>query len=110
MGSEGYLINQFLAAETNLRTDHWGGDFERRCRFPEAILSRMREAVGKDFLIMYRLSMLDLVAGGSNWEKSSAWRSVWSTQEQTSSTQALVGMRPAFPPSPPWCRAEGSAS
>ena len=67
MGSEGYLINQFLAAETNLRSDHWGGDFERRCRFPEAILSRMREAVGKDFLIMYRLSMLDLVAGGSNW-------------------------------------------
>ena len=69
MGSEGYLINQFLAAETNLRTDQWGGNFERRCRFPEAILSRMREAVGKDFLIMYRLSMLDLVAGGSNWEE-----------------------------------------
>lgn len=69
MGSEGYLINQFLATETNHRNDEWGGDFARRCRFPEAILSRMREAVGNDFLIMYRLSMLDLVAGGSNWHE-----------------------------------------
>jgi len=69
MGSEGYLINQFVVADTNLRTDKWGGDFERRCRFPEEILSRIREAVGPDFMIMYRLSMLDLVAGGSNWEE-----------------------------------------
>ena len=67
MGSEGYLINQFLVAETNKRSDRWGGDFERRCQFPAEILSRMREAVGNDFLIMYRLSMLDLVAGGSDW-------------------------------------------
>ena len=69
MGSEGYLINQFVVADTNRRTDKWGGDFERRCRFPEEILSRIREAVGPDFMIMYRLSMLDLVAGGSNWEE-----------------------------------------
>ena len=69
MGSEGYLINQFVAAETNKRSDKWGGDFERRCRFPEEILKRIREAVGPDFAIMYRLSMLDLVAGGSNWEE-----------------------------------------
>ena len=69
MGSEGYLINQFLVADTNHRTDRWGGDFERRCRFPEEILTRIREAVGDDFLIMYRLSMLDLVAGGSSWEE-----------------------------------------
>jgi len=67
MGSEGYLINQFVAAETNKRNDRWGGDFERRCRFPEEIVLRIREAVGPDFAIMYRLSMLDLVAGGSNW-------------------------------------------
>ena len=69
MGSEGYLINQFVAVETNKRSDKWGGDFERRCRFPEEILKRIREAVGPDFAIMYRLSMLDLVAGGSNWEE-----------------------------------------
>lgn len=67
MGSEGYLINQFLVADTNLRHDKWGGDFERRCRFPQEILTRIREAVGPDFLVMYRLSMLDLVAGGSDW-------------------------------------------
>lgn len=67
MGSEGYLINQFVAAETNHRKDVWGGDFQRRCRFPEEILKRIRAAVGPDFLLMYRLSMLDLVAGGSNW-------------------------------------------
>ena len=69
MGSEGYLINQFVASETNKRSDKWGGDFERRCRFPEEILKRIREAVGPDFAIMYRLSMLDLVAGGSNWRE-----------------------------------------
>lgn len=69
MGSEGYLINEFVAADTNLRTDKWGGDFERRCRFPEEILKRIREAVGPDFLVMYRLSMLDLVAGGSDWNE-----------------------------------------
>jgi len=69
MGSEGYLINQFVAAETNHRNDKWGGDFERRCRFPSEILSRIREAVGSDFLVMYRLSMLDLVAGGSDWSE-----------------------------------------
>lgn len=69
MGSEGYLINQFVASETNKRDDQWGGSFERRCRFPEEILTRIRAAVGTDFVIMYRLSMLDLVAGGSNWKE-----------------------------------------
>lgn len=69
MGSEGYLINQFVVADTNHRSDRWGGDFERRCRFPEEILTRIREAVGPDFLVMYRLSMLDLVDGGSNWDE-----------------------------------------
>ena len=67
MGSEGYLINQFVVAGTNWRQDAWGGDFERRCRFPQEILSRVRNAVGQDFIVMYRLSMLDLVAGGSDW-------------------------------------------
>ena len=57
-----------LASETNKRNDKWGGEFERRCRFPEEILKRIREAVGPDFAIMYRLSMLDLVAG-VNWSE-----------------------------------------
>ncbi|MFK8015349.1 MAG: FAD-dependent oxidoreductase [Gammaproteobacteria bacterium] len=69
MGSEGYLINQFLVERTNQRTDQWGGSFEKRCRFPLEIVARVREAVGPDFIIIYRLSMLDLVAGGNTWEE-----------------------------------------
>eukprot|EP00040_Diaphanoeca_grandis_P024411 m.134082 g.134082 ORF g.134082 m.134082 type:complete len:723 (+) comp29719_c0_seq2:209-2377(+) len=67
MGSEGYLINQFLANRTNMRTDDWGGSFENRCRFPLEIVRQIRAAVGKDFLIIFRLSMLDLVQNGSDW-------------------------------------------
>ncbi|ALG74193.1 2,4-dienoyl-CoA reductase [Azospirillum thiophilum] len=69
MGSEGYLINQFLVTHTNRRTDQWGGTYENRMRFPVEILSRMREAVGRDFIIIYRLSMLDLIPDGSSWEE-----------------------------------------
>ncbi|MEX0732723.1 MAG: NADPH-dependent 2,4-dienoyl-CoA reductase [Aquisalimonadaceae bacterium] len=65
MGSEGYLINQFLVTRTNQRTDRWGGPFENRMRFPVRIVERVREAVGPDFIIIYRLSMLDLVEEGS---------------------------------------------
>ena len=67
MGSEGYLINQFIAARTNRRSDAWGGDAVRRMRFPIEIVRRTREAVGRDFIIIYRLSMLDLVEGGQDW-------------------------------------------
>jgi 2,4-dienoyl-CoA reductase (NADPH2) len=67
MGSEGYFINQFLAARTNRRTDEWGGSYENRMRLPVEIVSRTREAVGRDFIIIYRLSMLDLVPDGSTW-------------------------------------------
>ncbi|WP_424682404.1 FAD-dependent oxidoreductase [Frateuria sp. YIM B11624] len=69
MGSEGYLINQFLAARTNQRQDAWGGDATRRMRFPVEIVRRTREAVGRDFIIIYRLSMLELVEGGQSWEE-----------------------------------------
>ena len=69
MGSEGYLINQFIAARTNQRNDAWGGDAERRMRFPVEIVRRTREAVGLDFIIIYRLSMLDLVDGGQSWDE-----------------------------------------
>ena len=69
MGSEGYFINQFLSQATNLRTDAWGGDYSQRMRLPVEILARMREAVGPDFIIIYRLSMIDLVPGGSAWDE-----------------------------------------
>ena len=69
MGSEGYFINQFLVAHTNQRSDAWGGSYENRMRLPLEILTRMREAVGPDFIIIYRLSMLDLVPDGSSWDE-----------------------------------------
>ncbi|MFJ2776869.1 FAD-dependent oxidoreductase [Kitasatospora sp. NPDC087315] len=65
MGSEGYLINEFIAAATNHREDEWGGPYERRMRFPVEIVRRVRERVGPDFILIYRLSMLDLIPGGS---------------------------------------------
>jgi len=69
MGSEGYFINQFLVAHTNRRTDRWGGSYANRMRLPVEIVHRVREAVGSDFIIIYRLSMLDLVEGGSSWDE-----------------------------------------
>ena len=67
MGSEGYFINEFLVTRTNRRTDRWGGAYENRMRLPVEIVSRLREAVGRDFIVIYRISMLDLVPGGSTW-------------------------------------------
>jgi 2,4-dienoyl-CoA reductase (NADPH2) len=69
MGSEGYLINQFIVSKTNNRTDDWGGSFENRIRFPVEIVRCVREKVGPDFIIIYRLSMIDLVKKGSSWEE-----------------------------------------
>ncbi|MET8772268.1 NADPH-dependent 2,4-dienoyl-CoA reductase [Streptomyces sp. NPDC004658] len=69
MGSEGYLVNEFTAAQTNRRTDRWGGSYENRMRFPVEIVRRVREAVGEDFIVIYRLSMLDLVPGGSSLDE-----------------------------------------
>ncbi|WP_328833236.1 NADPH-dependent 2,4-dienoyl-CoA reductase [Streptomyces sp. NBC_00252] len=69
MGSEGYLINEFIALQTNHRDDRWGGSYENRTRFPVEIVRRVREAVGEDFIIVYRLSMLDLVPGGSTLDE-----------------------------------------
>ncbi|PKA14134.1 NADPH-dependent 2,4-dienoyl-CoA reductase [Leptospira meyeri] len=66
MGSEGYLINQFIAKRTNNRTDDWGGSFENRIKFPIEIIKAVRKRVGNDFIIIYRLSMLDLVEDGGN--------------------------------------------
>jgi 2,4-dienoyl-CoA reductase (NADPH2) len=69
MGSEGYLINEFIVARTNRRTDTWGGSYENRMRFPVAVVAAVRAAVGADFIIIFRLSMLDLVPDGSTWEE-----------------------------------------
>jgi 2,4-dienoyl-CoA reductase (NADPH2) len=69
MGSEGYLINQFIAPRTNLRDDDWGGAFENRIRFPVETVRQTRAAAGRDFIVIYRLSMLDLIEGGSTWDE-----------------------------------------
>jgi 2,4-dienoyl-CoA reductase (NADPH2) len=69
MGSEGYLINQFIVAKTNTRDDRWGGSFANRIRFPVEIVRQVRQAAGADFIIIYRLSMLDLVKNGSTWQE-----------------------------------------
>jgi 2,4-dienoyl-CoA reductase (NADPH2) len=69
MGSEGYLINQFIAPRTNKRTDDWGGAFEGRIRFPQEIMRAVREKAGHDFIVIFRVSMLDLVEEGSTWEE-----------------------------------------
>ncbi|MBU3069973.1 NADPH-dependent 2,4-dienoyl-CoA reductase [Aestuariicella sp. G3-2] len=69
MGSEGYFLNQFLAERTNKRDDDWGGNYENRMRLPVEVVRRVREAVGENFIIIYRLSMLDLVEGGSTFDE-----------------------------------------
>ncbi|WGH77244.1 NADPH-dependent 2,4-dienoyl-CoA reductase [Jannaschia ovalis] len=69
MGSEGYFLNQFLVAHTNKRTDRWGGSVENRQRLPVEVVKRVRAAVGDDFIIIYRLSMIDLVPDGQSWDE-----------------------------------------
>ena len=67
MGSEGYFLNQFLVTHTNRREDDWGGSYENRMRLPVEVVARVREAVGTDFIIIYRLSLIDLIPNGSSW-------------------------------------------
>jgi 2,4-dienoyl-CoA reductase (NADPH2) len=69
MGSEGYFLNQFIVTHTNKRTDRWGGSYENRIRLPIEVVRRVREAVGTDFIIIYRLSMIDLVPNGSTFDE-----------------------------------------
>ena len=69
MGSEGYFLNQFLVTHTNKRTDRWGGSYENRMRLPVEVVRRVREAVGLEFIVIYRLSMIDLIPEGSTWEE-----------------------------------------
>ncbi len=70
MGSEGYLINEFLTLRTNQRSDQWGGDYRNRMRFAVEVVGAVRERVGNDFIIIYRLSMLDLVEGGGTFAET----------------------------------------
>ncbi len=69
MGSEGYFLNQFLVAHTNQRSDGWGGSYENRMRLPVEVVRRVREAVGPDFIIIYRISLIDLIPDGSSWDE-----------------------------------------
>ena len=69
MGSEGYLLNQFLVERTNRRDDKWGGSYRNRMRFPVEVMRQVRKRVGNDFLVIFRLSMIDLVPGGSTWDE-----------------------------------------
>lgn len=69
MGSEGYFLNQFLVTHTNRREDRWGGSYENRMRLPVEVVRRVRAAVGEDFILIYRLSMIDLIPNGSTWEE-----------------------------------------
>lgn len=105
MGSEGYLINEFIAAATNHRTDRWGGSYENRIRFPVEIVRRVRERVGSDFILIYRLSMLDLVPGVPRWRRSCGSAARSRRRVRRSSTPGSAGTRPVSPPSPPRCRA-----
>ena len=69
MGSEGYFLNQFLVTRTNQRSDRWGGSYQNRMRLPLEVIRRVYSAVGSDFLIIYRLSLIDLIPNGSNWDE-----------------------------------------
>jgi 2,4-dienoyl-CoA reductase (NADPH2) len=69
MGSEGYFLNQFLVTHTNKRIDRWGGSYENRMRLPVEVMRRVREAVGPEFIVIYRLSMIDLIPNGSTWDE-----------------------------------------
>lgn len=69
MGSEGYFLNQFLVTHTNQRTDRWGGSYENRMRLPVEVVTRVRKAVGPDFIVIYRISLIDLVPDGSTWDE-----------------------------------------
>ncbi|MFN3936349.1 MAG: FAD-dependent oxidoreductase [Gemmobacter sp.] len=69
MGSEGYFLNQFLVRHTNHRTDRWGGSYENRMRLPVEVVRRVRAAAGKDFILIYRISLIDLIPDGSTWDE-----------------------------------------
>jgi 2,4-dienoyl-CoA reductase (NADPH2) len=103
MGSEGYFLNQFLVTHTNRRTDRWGGSYENRMRLPVEVVRRVRAAVGRDFIVIYRISLIDLVPDGSTWDEVVRWRRPSRRRGPRSSTPASAGTRRGCRPSPPRC-------
>ncbi len=108
MGSEGYLINEFIVSATNHRTDRWGGGYENRIRFPVEIVRRVRERVGPDFILIYRLSMLDLVPGGSTLEEVVTLAKEIEAAGATIINTGIGWHEARIPPSPPRYRAPRS--
>ena len=99
MGSEGYLINEFLAPRTNHRVDEWGGDPEPRARFAIEVARRTRQAVGDDFLILFRISVVDLVPDGSTFAETINLARELDTTACQFSTPGWVGTNPGSRPS-----------
>lgn len=97
MGSEGYLINQFICKRTNMRYDEWGGSYQNRIRFPVEIVKAIREAVGKEFIIIFRLSMLDLVEQGSTFEEVVVLAKALEEAGSPLSIPGSAGMKRVFP-------------
>ena len=108
MGSEGYLINQFLAPRTNKRIDAWGGSPSKRRRFAVETVRAVREAVGSDFIVIYRISVLDLVDEGQTWDEVTALATRSRPPGPACSTSASAGTRPGCRPSSPRCPAPRS--
>ena len=109
MGSEGYFLNQFLVTRTNKREDRWGGGYENRMRLPVEVVARVREAVGPDFILIYRLSMIDLMPDGStHGRRSSSWRRPSRRRAPRSSIPASAGTKRGSPPSRHRCPARPS--
>lgn len=106
MGSEGYLINQFIVQHTNKRTDKWGGSYENRIQFPIEIVQRVREAVGNNFILIYRLSMLDLIPNGSTWEEVEQLAIAIEKQGLISLILVLAGMKLESLPLLRWCHVQ----
>ena len=109
MGSEGYFLNQFLVTHTNKRTDDWGGSYANRMRLPVEVVARVRAAVGPRFIVIYRLSMIDLIPEGSSWPRWCSWRKRWRRRGPVSSIPGSAGMRRGCRPLPHRCRAARSA-
>lgn len=107
----GYLftpLNEFLVRHTNRRADAWGGEYSQRMRLPVEIVARTRAAVGADFIIIYRLSMIDLIPDGSRWDEIVQLGKAVVTAGRTSSIRASAGMRHGRQPSRPVCRVRRS--
>ena len=99
MGSEGYFLNQFLCAATNHRTDRWGGSYENRMRLPVEVVARVRETVGPDFIVIYRISLIDLVPGGQTFDEVLQLARAVEARGPASSTPASAGTKRGCPPS-----------